>query len=387
MEEWKEYKLGDIAKIKGGKRLPKGKNLITIPNSHPYIRISDINNKKILNLDSSFEYVDDETQLSISKYIVKKGDLIISIVGTIGLVTIIGETLDNANLTENCAKIIDISDLDKNYLYYYLTSVFGVNEIKKNIVGAVQPKLPIKNIQNIKILAPNIGAQIKIASILSSLDDKIENNKRINENLEQQAQALFKSWFVDFEPFRDQPFVESELGMIPQGWKVGKLEDLCKIKYGKGLSKNKLLDEGFPVFGGNGIIGYYSDYLYELPQILVSCRGAASGKIIESLPKSFVTSNSLILELLDRDYYYYLKNNLLISPLYEYATGSAQPQITIDNIKGVKIIVPTKDVINGINCTFKILDEMKYNCDIADYNLSKLRDTLLPKLMSGEIKV
>lgn len=105
MEEWKEYRLGDIATIKGGKRLPKGVNLIKAPNNHPYIRVQDLGHEKTLELNSSYAYVDDETQKFISKYIVNTGDIIMSIVGTIGLIGIVGNTLNNANLTENCVKV------------------------------------------------------------------------------------------------------------------------------------------------------------------------------------------------------------------------------------------------------------------------------------------
>lgn len=197
MEEWKEYRLGDIATIKGGKRLPKGVNLIKAPNNHPYIRVQDLGHEKTLELNSSYAYVDDETQKFISKYIVNTGDIIMSIVGTIGLIGIVGNTLNNANLTENCVKVVNVSNIEKEYLYYFLISTYGQSEMSKGIVGAVQLKLPIKNIQNISIKAPNLIIQKKISNILQSLDEKIELNCRINENLEQQAQALFKSWFVD----------------------------------------------------------------------------------------------------------------------------------------------------------------------------------------------
>jgi hypothetical protein len=124
---------------------------------------------------------------------------------------------------------------------------------------------------------------------------------------------------------------------------------LIHLTRGCSLSPSWYTQSGFPVFGGNGIIGFYPHFLYDLPQILVSCRGAASGKIMESLPQSYVTSNSLVLELKDRFYYNYLKSFLLRNPLYDYATGSAQPQITIDNIKGVKILLPPRDIIQKIN--------------------------------------
>ena len=176
--------LEEFAEVKGGKRLPKGVNLQTIPNSHPYIRIRDLGSSKILDLNSSYEYVDDETQKTIARYIVNEGDILISIVGTIGLIGIVGKTLDKANLTENCVKLVNINGIDREYLYYYLISKLGQDEISKGTVGSVQPKLPIKNIQKIVIQHPeSIDLQKKIASILRSIDEKISINNQINNNL------------------------------------------------------------------------------------------------------------------------------------------------------------------------------------------------------------
>lgn len=188
MEEWKKYKLGEIAVIKGGKRLPKGIELISIPNSHPYIRIRDMYVNKIMELNGDFEYVDDVTQKSIQRYIVKQNDIILAIVGnTLGLVSIVGKSLDGANLTENCVKIVSDNLVTQNYIYYYLNSDFGQNEIKKGIVGAAQPKLPIKNIMDISIALPPLKYQKDVIDILSSIDDKIELNRRINDNLKSTA--------------------------------------------------------------------------------------------------------------------------------------------------------------------------------------------------------
>ena len=183
MEEWKKYKLGEIAVLKGGKRLPKGIELISIPNSHPYIRIRDMYVNKIMELNGDFEYVDDVTQKSIQRYIVKQNDIIFASVGnTLGLVSIVGKILDGDNLTENCVKIVSDNLVTQNYIYYYLNSDFGQNEIKKGIVGAAQPKLPIKNIMDISIALPPLKYQKDVIDILSSIDDKIELNRRINDN-------------------------------------------------------------------------------------------------------------------------------------------------------------------------------------------------------------
>ena len=185
--------LSDFADVKGGKRLPKGRSLSTKPNSHPYIRVRDLGSDKVLEIRSDYEYVDDETQATISRYIVNTDDVVISIVGTIGLVAKIGKTLDMANLTENCAKIINIQGLDKDFLYYYLFSEDGQNAIKAATVGAVQAKLPLKNIMALPIPRVPLYEQRIIASILSALDTRIANNAAINHHLPTPRSAMDSS--------------------------------------------------------------------------------------------------------------------------------------------------------------------------------------------------
>lgn len=182
--EWNENKLGDFCDVKGGKRLPKGVNLVKENSGHPYIRIRDLTGKKVLQLNDDFEFVDEDTQKTISRYIVDTDDILISIVGTIGLISIVGNTLHHANLTENCVKLANLHGIDRQYLYYYLISAYGQNEIRRGTVGAVQPKLPIKNIQDITVIHPsNLITQRRIADILSTLDEKIALNNAINNNL------------------------------------------------------------------------------------------------------------------------------------------------------------------------------------------------------------
>lgn len=175
--------LSEFADVKGGKRLPKGRKLTQRRSNHPYIRVKNIGSEKFVELTTDFEYVDDETQALISRYIVDSGDIILSIVGTVGLVAQVGESLDKANLTENCAKLVNLRDMDNDFLYYYLTSKQGQNAISAATVGAVQAKLPLKNIQNIQIPSIPVNKQRTIAEILSVLDARIAVNRTINNHL------------------------------------------------------------------------------------------------------------------------------------------------------------------------------------------------------------
>lgn len=142
--------LKNICNIKGGKRLPKGYNLSSECNNHPYIRVRDLNNSK-LELNSDFEYVPNNVFPYIKNYLVNENDIIISIVGTIGLVSYIGTSLDNASLTENCVKLVNIKNYLNKYLFYYLLSNNGQQQILEGVVGSTQPKLPIYNIEKINI--------------------------------------------------------------------------------------------------------------------------------------------------------------------------------------------------------------------------------------------
>ena len=168
--------LSSLADVKGGKRLPKGVNLITKPNSHPYIRVRNLNNMIFASLSSDYEYVDDETQKSIARYITSAGDVLVSIVGTIGLTAIVDDTLNNANLSENCVKLTNLKGITPEYLLLFLRSKIGVESINKGIVGAVQLKLPIKNIQSIPVpLLMSVEMQA-LSDILSIMFNRISSN-------------------------------------------------------------------------------------------------------------------------------------------------------------------------------------------------------------------
>ena len=409
MGEWKTYRLGEIATIKGGKRLPKGVNLIKIRNSHPYIRIRDIGKTKNIELDSTYEYVDDDTQKTIARYIVQEGDILISIVGTIGLVGIVGKSLDSANLTENCVKLTNLRGVEKDFLFYFLKSEYGQNEINKGIVGAVQAKLPIKNIENIKIPIPSLEEQRRIAAILGALDDKIELNRRINANLEEQAQALFKSWFVDFEPFRDSPFVDSELGKIPQGWKVGTLSEIGAVIGGGTPSKivsEYYTDNGiawitpkdlstnnckFTSMGETDIseLGYKNSSAKLMPRgsVLFSSR-APIGYI--SIAKNEICTNQGFKSIVPQKagtcfIYYFLRNNT--SKIESMASGSTFKEASGGLMKSLEVIIPTNKIFTAFEEAIQPLLDMQEHNEDENARLSVLRNTLQPKLMAGEINV
>ena len=384
--ETREVKLGEVATVKGGKRLPKGINLITKPNSHPYIRVRDLNGKRILELDDSFEFVDDETQKAISRYIVTNGDIVLSIVGTIGLVSIVGDSLNEANLTENCVKLTPFSGIDRDYLYYYLRSSYGQQEIARGTVGAVQAKLPIKNIQDITIPLPDEVAQGKIAAILSSLDTKIEINQRINDNLQQQAAALFSSLY-------DRSNTEVRFTDLIQILGGGTPKTGESTYWNGNIAFFTPKDVGAPytlitekTITENGL-SHCNSRLYPVSTVFVTARGTVGKVGMSGVPMAM---NQSCYALVGKEthqllvYFYTLK---AVDRLKHKASGAVFDAITTIDFESEQIMKLSNDDARAFLCIAEPMFQNVLNNCIENLRLSTLRDSLLPKLIYGEIDV
>ena len=280
------------------------------------------------------------------------------------------------------------------YLYYYLKT----KDLSLLNSGSAVPSLTTKILYDLDILLPEYKEQRAIADVLSSFDDKIELNNKIIKNLEEQAQSLYKHWFVDFEfpdkdgkPYKSNggKFKESELGLIPEDWEVEKLVNISDIYQPEYLSTQSLDKEGkFYVYGANGVIGKYNSYNHLEREIAVCCRGANCGNFLMTMPYSWITSNSMVIhpkiDSHDKEYLYFSFSK---DKFEKFITGSAQPQITRTNLQDFKLIYPMRSLINDfekVAFSFRLKIENLVK-EIA--KLTDLRDYLLPKLMNGEIKV
>jgi len=404
MEVWSEGKISDFADVKGGKRLPKGKQLISEPNLHPYIRIRDLGKSKVLELNSDYEYVDDETQKSIARYIVDAGDILISVVGTIGLIAIVGESLDKANQTENCDKIINLKGINRDYLYYYLISPAGQEEIKKGTVGAVQPKLPLKNVQDINIKYPSLETQEKIVSILNAIDAKIYTNEAINRNLQEQLKAIFDAWFYKMEPFG---------GEEPKGTEYIPLEKLC-VAVTKGTTPTTLgmsfTDEGINFIKGETILDNHGFDRSKLSFISEDTHEKLKRSQIENGDIVFTIAGTLgRFALVDESMIPANTNQAVaiirskcIAPeyLYSFFLGNwhndyytkriqqaVQANLSLGTIKSLPIAVLPKVYYKEYLDIIKPLIRETKRIEAENMKLIELRDSLLPRLMSGELDV
>lgn len=189
-EGWNVVKLGDYVEIKGGKRLPEGKTLCVETTEHPYIRIRDITASKFISLTNSFEYIDNKTFDIIHRFTVNANDILISIVGTIGAIACVGKSLNGANLTENCVKLVNVRHFTNSYLYHFFNSDAGKGAIQAGIVGATQPKLPLYNIKRIKLLKPNTDLIVAFTKMIEPIDQEIMTLMDKSRNLTAQRDML-----------------------------------------------------------------------------------------------------------------------------------------------------------------------------------------------------
>ena len=278
---------------------------------------------------------------------------------------------------------------DNEFVYYLSHTPQFVNTAIKSMVGSSgRQRAQVPVLENLIMPVPvNLSDQRKIAGILSALDAKIENNNKINANLEAQAQALFKSWFVDFTPFKDQPFVDSELGPIPQGWKVGTLGEFFPIVTGKKDANISSKSGKYPFFSCSQNISWTNDYSFDGFAIIVAGNGDFNVKWYNGKFEAYQRTYVLIPynPTLTSWLYYAVKYNLNMITIG--ARGSVIKFITKGDIQNFKVAYPQNiDKHEIVKMLGKINKDIEHNNNEVSC-LAKLRDTLLPKLMSGEIKL
>jgi type I restriction enzyme S subunit len=410
MEEWKEFKISDIIdEISMG---PFGSNIKVdnfINAGIPVLNGSNLQGFK-LNEDS-FNYVSKEKADSLGKANAHRGDVVITHRGTLGQIIyipedskyeqyVISQSQFRLKLKENLIR--------PDFFVYFFHTRLGQHRILMNASQVGVPALarPTSTFKEVLVPVPSMDVQIKVMKILHSLDDKIEVNRQINDNLEQQAQALFKSWFVDFEPFRDGGFVESELGMIPKGWRVGTFLDNIYVMPGgtPSTSKNEYWEDGtIPFFSPKDVNGVYcfeteksvtelglkncSSHLYPKDTLFITARGTVGKLTLAGVPMAMNQSNyALVAKEGISKFYLFLLAQTLVSVLLKKANGAVFSAITTRDFNEPTIIPKTSDMEQFDKLVSPIFYKI-HQTSCESRRLATLRDTLLPKLMSGELKV
>lgn len=384
--EWKEVRLGDVCEIYGriGFRGYTTNDLVDTPKEGAI----SLSPKNIINGELNLDkctYIKWDKYYESPEIRINPNEIIITKTGSsVGRTTFVRRVVHPMTLNPQLVVLKNISE-NAEFLSYYIKSALFQSVLKSIVVGSAIPTLSQKNLANLIINVPKeVAYQRRIASILSSLDRKIELNNKINADLEEMAQAIFKNWFVDFEPFKDGKFVDSELGMIPEGWKVGCLGDLITIKYGK--DHKKLEDGTFPVYGSGGFMRFVNSWLYNGESVLIPRKGTLDN--IMYVSEKFWTVDTMFFSVPKMDYVMkYVYNYIKRFDFSKMNEGTSVPSNTAARLNKMQILIPTHEVLEMYDETLcPIYNKRKMN-DKESRTLSTLRDTLLPRLMSGELEV
>ena len=404
--EWKEVRLGDVCEIYGriGFRGYTTNDLVDTPKEGAI----SLSPKNIINGELNLEqctYIKWDKYYESPEIMINPNEIIITKTGSsVGRTTFVRRVVHPMTLNPQLVVLKNISE-NAEFLSYYIKSALFQSMLKSIVVGSAIPTLSQKNLANLIINVPKeVDDQRRIASILSSLDLKIELNNKINADLEEMAQAIFKNWFVDFEPFKDGKFVDSELGMIPEGWKVGRLTEIAS--YMNGLAMQKFPPENnedsLPVLKikelGQGFCGTDSDRCS--CNIKDECK-IHNGDVIFSWSGTLLVDvwcggdcglNQHLFKVTSNDYpkwfyYYWTKHHL-----QEFIHIAKDKAVTMGHIKRghleeAMVAIPDNDSMEKAHELFEPILSKMISLRLENSRLSLLRDTLLPRLMSGEIEV
>lgn len=402
--EWKEVRLGDVCSRVCSGGTPKSTNLSYYGGEIPWLNTKEIDFNRIYSTEKTI--TDSGLNNSSAKWIAPNTVTVAMYGATAGKSCIV-----KVPMTTNqacCNLTINEELADYEFVYYSLKNDYTTLASLAN--GGAQQNLNAQIIKDYVLQMPSLADQHRIASILSSLDRKIELNNKINADLEEMAQAIFKNWFVDFEPFKDGKFVDSELGIIPEGWKVGRADEFYQINIGKTPPRKEhqwfstnpadKIWVSIANMGNSGIfISDSSEYLTKeavdrhniimVPRntILLSFKLTVGRVAIAD--KELTTNEAIARFILSDDKY--MEYLYLYLKKYDYnslgSTSSIATAVNSKTIKGMQMLQPSDNVIDAFHIQVNPIFEKIRSLTKENSRLSLLRDTLLPRLMSGEIEI
>lgn len=395
--EWKELqtlvkrKIG-YGIVQPGPSVPKGVPIIKVNNI-----ISGLYDTKHLDKTT----VENDAKYQRTK--LKGGELIVTVVGTCGKTAIVPIHFAGCNLVRATC-LIDIEDETIcKWIKYYIDSPHGQAYINRNLNTTVQATLNVKSLNVMPIPFYSDEYTSNVVNILSSLDRKIELDNKINADLEEMAQAIFKNWFVDFEPFKDGKFVDSELGMIPEGWKVGTLRDITNNKTAKVKERNdvKVLS---PVTSGELVLSeeYFTkqvfsssiakykivnkgDFAYNPARVNIGSIGRNEFDFDGCVSPVYVVFS--VLDGYENYFDLFRKTDFFKDSVASLAIGGVRQSLSYDDLSLIETIIPSKNIVEKFNNLYNQMKKTIKANKLENSRLSLLRDTLLPRLMSGELEV
>ena len=402
MSEWKKVRLGDLCyKVCSGGTPKSTCSAYYDGGTIPWLNTKEINYNRIYQTESHI--TEEGLNNSSAKWIDAKSVIVAMYGATAGRVAVakIPMTTNQAC----CNLMIDKTKADYNFIYYYLSNSY--KHLLSMANGAAQQNLNAQVIKDFIISLPDINEQHSIASFLSALDDKIAVNRRICENLEAQAQALFKHWFIDFAPFKNGKFVESELGMIPEGWRVGTLSEISDINPSRTIKKGTIstyLDmKNMPTSGSfpinwedkefvGGMKFKNGDTLMARITPCLENGKVAHVNFLRDGEIAFGSTEYIVMTAKESIFPEFLYTLCRFPSFVNYAVknmngSSGRQRVSGETISNYRMVIAPESVYSSVRPIFQEYMLQIRECGFENLRLSTLRDTLLPKLMSGQIKV
>lgn len=400
--EWKEVRLGDIADVQTG---PFGSQLHKsdyIAEGIPCIMPTNIGPHLNFIVDG-IAHVSEVDANRLSRHLTEIGDIIYARRGDIEKCAYVTTNEEKWLCGTGCLKIRCNNEVNSRFIAYLLSTAECKKWITGNAVGTTMLNLSKGILSNLPLLVPSHEDQRRIASILSSLDRKIELNNKINADLEEMAQAIFKNWFVDFEPFKDGKFVDSELGKIPEGWKVGTLGDITKNKSAKVKERNDvkvlspvttgelvLSEEYFTKQVFSSSIAKYKivnkgNFAYNPARVNIGSLGRNEFDFDGCVSPVYVVFS--VLDGYENYFDLFRKTDFFKDSVTSLAIGGVRQSLSYDDLSSIEVIIPSENAVEEFNNLYNQMKKTIKANKLENSRLSLLRDTLLPRLMSGELEV
>jgi len=405
-QTWELVELRDVLSEKGYIRGPFGSAL-----RRPELKSEGIpvyeQQHAIYGVRDFRYYIDEEKFEELKRFQVKVNDLIISCSGTLGKVSIITDEDPKGIISQALLALRpDTEKILPDYLKYFFTSRYGFTSITSRSTGSVQVNIANRQIiELIKLALPSIHEQQIIILILSSLDDKIELNRKMNNTLEEIGKALFKQWFVDFEfpdengrPYKSSggKMVNSELGEIPEGWEAGHFGNVVENFDSKRIPLSNREREkrkgDFRYYGATGVMDHVNDFIFDGIYLLVGEDGTVITNKETAVTqyvwgKFWVNNHAHVLKGKNGFSTEVLKLFLEVTNIAPYITGAVQPKLNQNNLNSIPVVLPKKEILAEFSGLIDLLFSKYRQTHDEIERLTSIRDSLLPRLMSGKLRV
>ena len=395
--EWQTLTIGQLGRVVTGKT-PKTSDPENFGNQIPFVTPTDMDGCKVMA--TTARYLSEQGASTVKSSIIPAGSVMVSCIGSDMGKSVIAKHRCVTNQQINSV-VVD-TQFSSEFVYYNLS----MRKAELQHLASGGSTMPILNkgmFSEVTIDLPPLAEQLQIVSTLSALDDRITLLRETNATLEAIAQALFKSWFVDFDPVRAKQegrapegtdeatarlfpdsFEESELGLVPKGWRVSRIDEFMELAYGKALKATDRIAGEIPVYGSGGVTGFHNESLVMGPSIIIGRKGTVGSLYWEDQPFFAIDTVFYVRAVSPMTYCFYLLQTL---GLTEMNTDAAVPGLNRGNVYRLTVPFPGAEILGAFDDIVGVIRKRIFNNSQQAQTLATLRDTLLPRLISGQLRL